>query len=68
MDSSGVTPTPPTGPPADLSMSGGVAPPVVVARFLAHLQNHGLAYAVGWLVLDATGTWSMVAGQVSGMC
>ena len=68
MDSSGVTPTPPSGPPAASSSLGGVAPPVVVARFLVHLQNHGLAYAVGWLVLDATGTWAMVTGQVSAMC
>lgn len=69
MDSSGVNPQPPTGPPADgTSTVGVVAPPVVLARFLVHLQKHGLAYAVGWLVVDATGTWAAITGQVVAMC
>ena len=46
-----------------------VAVPIVLARFMLHLKTHGVIYAVGWLVLDATGTWAAVSSQVTtGVC
>jgi len=45
-----------------------VAMPAIAARFALHMKQHGLIYAVGWLVLDATGTWATVASQATGMC
>ena len=45
-----------------------VALPAIAARFMVHLKQHGIIYAVGWLVLDATGTWSTITGQVGSMC
>lgn len=45
-----------------------VAVPALAARFALHMKQHGLIYAVGWLVLDATGTWATVASQASGVC
>lgn len=45
-----------------------VAVPAIAARFALHMKQHGLIYAVGWLVLDATGTWATVASQATGVC
>lgn len=50
------------------SPSMGAAPPVVMARFMLHLKTHGMVYALGWLILDATGTWALLTGQVATMC
>lgn len=46
----------------------GAAVPIVAARFMLHLKTHGMTYALAWLVLDATGTWALVTGQVATMC
>lgn len=45
-----------------------VAVPAIAARFALHMKQHGLIYAVGWLVLDATGAWATVASQAAGVC
>ena len=45
-----------------------VAVPAIAARFALHMKQHGLLYAVGWLVLDATGAWATVASQAAGVC
>ena len=55
------------------SPSGGASgplasPPLTAARFMLHLKQHGMAYAIGWLILDATGAWATVTGQVVTMC
>lgn len=69
MDSSGVIPPGSLEPTAPGSSTlGAVAPPVIAARFMLHLKTHGLVYAVGWLVLDASGTWAAVTGHAAGMC
>ena len=53
-------------------IAGGSGPlpsaPLTVARFMLHLKQHGMAYALGWLLLDATGAWATVTGQVGTMC
>ena len=46
---------------------GAVALPAIAARFALHMRQHGVIYAVGWLVLDATGTWSVITGH-AGSC
>ena len=45
-----------------------VTVPAIAARFALHMKQHGLIYAVGWLVLDATGAWATVASQAAGVC
>jgi hypothetical protein len=45
-----------------------VAIPAIAARFMLHMKQHGIIYAVGWLVLDATGTWATVTAQAGAMC
>lgn len=45
-----------------------VALPAIVARFMLHMRQHGLIWAVGWLVLDATGTWATLTGHAAQMC
>lgn len=46
-----------------------VAVPAILARFMLHLKQHGIVYAVGWLVLDATGTWAATTSHVTtGIC
>ena len=45
-----------------------VAIPAIAARFMLHMKQHGVIYAVGWLVLDATGTWAAITGHAAQMC
>ena len=45
-----------------------VALPAIAARFALHMRQHGILYAVGWLVLDATGTWATITAQAGAMC
>ena len=44
-----------------------VAVPALAARFALHMKQHGLIYAVMWLVLDATGTWATVSSSAAGV-
>ena len=48
--------------------TNSVAVQSIGARFELHMKQHGLIYAVGWLVLDATGAWATVASQAAGVC
>lgn len=45
-----------------------VAVPAIAARFALHMKTHGLIYAVTWLILDASGAWTLVASQAAGVC
>lgn len=56
-------------PLADAGTVGSaIAVPVLAARFMLHLKTHGIVYAVGWLVLDASGTWAALTAQAGNVC
>ena len=67
--SSSGSPSPEPSPHSILIDGAGVAAiPPIAARFLLHLKQHGVIYAVGWLVLDASGTWAALTAQAANVC
>jgi len=56
--------------PTQADVSGGAVAgsTLSTARFLLHMQKHGLSYAILALVLEQAGILSQITGVVGGMC
>lgn len=62
------SPSEPVGTVSASSSVAAVTVPIALARFSSHVSRHGLAYAVAWLIIDATGTWAAFTSAAAGVC